>query len=104
MRSSAHSGRSSQARSSRPPIDVIVRSISWSRDPCGPPSLPVTTSRCFSVIGSMMRLVAARPVTDRADVREVSLLRVAQIGDQRAGRLNRPPSALRGRSLRGRAS
>ncbi len=55
MRSSAQSGRSSQARSKRPPIAVIVRSTSFSSDPCGPPSLPVTTSRCFSVIGSMIR-------------------------------------------------
>ena len=69
-----------------------------------PPSLPVTTSRCFSVIGIDDEAVAARPVADRADMGEVGLLRVAQIGDQCAGRLNRPPFVPRARSLRGRAS
>ena len=53
MRSSTTSGRSSQARSSRPPIAVTVRSISWSSEPWRPPSIASTTSRCFSVVGSI---------------------------------------------------
>ncbi len=70
MRSSAQSGRRSQARSSRPAITVTVRSISCSSDPFSAPSLPVSTSRCFRVIGSTMRQSAeALKVTCRTCAR-----------------------------------
>ena len=98
------SGRSSQARSSRPPIEVTVRSISCSSDPCAPPSLPVTTSRCFSVIGSMIEALGRGAIHDGAHVREVRLLRVAQVVRQAARGLHRGLVPVRGRSPRGRGS
>ena len=39
-------------------------------------------------MGSMMRLAAARSITDGTDVREIGFLCVAQIRDQRPGGLN----------------
>ena len=86
MRSSASSGRSSQARISRPPIGVTVRSISCSSDPVA------------SAVGGLDHLevpqrgriddhaVGAGAERDLADVGEIRLLRVAQVLDQRAGR------------------
>ena len=53
MRSSESSGRSSHDRSSRPPIDVTVRSISCSSEPARPPSAASMTSRFLSVVGSI---------------------------------------------------
>ena len=82
----APAGAAATPRSIRPPIDVTVRSISLSSEPCGPPSLPATTSRCLSVIGSMSRQSADGPVGDRAHMGEVGLLRVAQVAI-------RPPAA-----------
>ena len=72
-------------RSSRLPIDVTVRSSSSSSDPSRPPSEPSTTSRCLSVVGSMSSASARCAVRDGAHVREVDLLRVAQVVDERAG-------------------
>ena len=57
--SSATSGRSSHDRIIRPPIAVIVRSISWSSEPSRPPLTASTTSRCSSVVGSISRPSAA---------------------------------------------
>ncbi len=56
--SSATSGRTSHERRRRPPIGVIVWSISSSSDPMRPPSLPSRISRCFSVTGSISRCPA----------------------------------------------
>jgi hypothetical protein len=58
MRSSDSSGFNSQVLSRRPPIDVTVRSISWSSDPVRPPSADSMTLRFLSVVGSMTRLSA----------------------------------------------
>ena len=41
--------------SSRPPIDVTVRSISCSSDPVRPPIADSMTLRFLSVVGSMIR-------------------------------------------------
>ena len=46
------------------------------------------------MIGIDDEAVAARAIADRADMGEVGLLRIAQIGDQRAGRLNRSRSSF----------
>ena len=48
-------GRSSQARSNRPPIGVMVRSISSRSVPARPPAIDSTISRCLSVVGSISR-------------------------------------------------
>ena len=85
MRSSATSGRSSQARSRRLPIDVMRPIELVSSEPSRPPSEPSRISRCFSVVGSMSSPSARCAVGDGADVGEVGLLRVAQVLDQRAG-------------------
>ena len=94
MRSRTTSGRSSQARNSRPPIGVMVRSISCRSDPWRPPSVDSTTSRCFSVVGSISSVSDACLTRMRADVRQLRLLRVAQVAHQRAGRGDRRLAAL----------
>ena len=55
IRSIATSGRSSQARSIRPPIGVTVRSISCSSEPARSPLDDSITSRLRMVIGSISR-------------------------------------------------
>ena len=95
------SGRSSQVRSSRPPIGVTVRSISSSSDPSRPPSVASTISRCFERGRIDEQAVGGLAQADAADVGEVGLLRVAQVPDQRAARRTPPPGGVRGRSLRG---
>ena len=55
MRSSAVSGRISQARSRRAPITVCVRSSTDSSEPSRPPSAPSRISRWRNVIGSISR-------------------------------------------------
>ena len=92
------SGRSSHARSSRPPIGVIVRSISCSSDPVRPPSAASITSRFLSVVGSTSRQSAPRAERDVADVREVGLLRVAQALHERAGGADGGADGRRARS------
>ena len=70
MASSATSGRTSHERRRRPPIGVIVWSISSSSEPRRPPSLPSRISRCFSVTGSMSRCAACwRKLMDRTCAR-----------------------------------
>ena len=96
------SGRSSHARSSRPPIggdgpiDLVQERALAGRRPSDS-----TTSRCSSVVGSISRLSGALLEPDGADVGELGLLRVAQVAHQRAGRARPPPAGARGRSRRG---
>ena len=101
IRSSASSGRSSQVRSSRPPIGreraidfVEQRSVRGRHRPLR------STSRLLSVIGSMT--IASAPVRNVivADVRQIGLLRLAQVLHERAGGARRramifEPEALR---------
>ena len=70
MASRAVRGRSSHARSNRPPMGVTVRSISSSRLPARPPAIDSTISRCLSVVGSISRPSAAwRKRTERTCAR-----------------------------------
>ena len=89
---------SSQARSSRPPIGVTVRSISCSSDPVRPPSAASITSRFLSVIGVDEQAVGAAAKADVAHVRELGFLRVVQILHERAGRGDRGVVRRRARS------
>ena len=73
-----------RSRSSRPPIGVIVRSISSSSDParvrrCDLDDLEVLERDRVDAAGR-----PGLPVGDGAHVREVGLLRVAQVADERA--------------------
>ena len=94
MRSSASSGRSSHARSSRPPIAVTVRSISCSSDP-----VAAAVGRLEHLEVAQRRRVDEQAVgagakRDLADVREVGLLRVAQVLHERAGGADRGRDAI----------
>ena len=82
MRSSATSGRSSHARSSRPPIGVIVRSISCSSDP---------------VAAAVRRLDHLEVAAASSDRRSGSRRRC---GTRCRGRARDPPSACRAGTAR----
>ena len=91
MRSSATSGRSSQraqqARAHRRSASDRARDSS---DPSRPPSAPSSDLEVAERHRIDEQAVAALAPADGADVREIDLLRVAQVLDQRAGGA-RPP-------------
>ena len=89
MGSSSSSGRRSHDRRSRPPIDVTVASSSSSSDPARPPSRAFDDPEVLDRGGIDEQVVGLLAQTDGADVREVGFLRVAQMRDQPARRLNR---------------
>ena len=68
---------------------MIVRSISCSSDPCGAALAAGHDLQMLERDRIDDEAVAARAVRDGADVGEVGLLRVAQVGDEAAGGLNR---------------
>ena len=93
-RSSVASGRSSQPRSRRPPIDVIVRSISSSSEPFVSALAAGNDLQVLERDRIDDQAVAGGLVGDRADVREVGFLRVAQIRRQPARGLDGGRPAL----------
>ena len=100
--SSATSGRSSHDRSRRLPIDVIVRSSSSSSDPVAPALRALEDLQVLQRRRIDQERVGALAVRDRAHVREVDLLRLAQVVDERArggdgGRVAVEAEILRGR-------
>ena len=67
--------------------------------PARPPSIDSTTSRCFERRRIDQQAVGHLPQADRPDVREVGLLRVAQVAHQRAAGAHRGLPPLEAKAL-----
>ena len=82
-------GDVSQSASSRAPIGVTVRSITWSSEPSRLPSRRVrVSSRLRRVISSRRQGVGPAIGGEPGDVAERRLLGLAQVGDQGPGGLD----------------
>ena len=87
--SSAVSGRSSQVRSSRLPIGVTVRSISSSSDPAAAAVHRLHDLEMLERRRIDLQAVGQLAKPDAAHVRELRLLRIAQVAHERAAGADR---------------
>ena len=86
-------GAAATRAAAAPPIAVVgAIDLIEQRALPGRPRSTSTTSRCASVVGSMSRQSAAPCSRDGAHVREVRLLRVAQVAHERLRPPQRPPA------------